>query len=88
MVQDLVEKCINAKTGDIIIEIDPKYFRPTEVELLLGDPKKAIDAFGFDHEVTSYKSLIKGILSYIYYGICVRFDKNLQLRCFRANFSR
>jgi GDPmannose 4,6-dehydratase len=35
------EKGINSITGDIIIEIDPIYFRPAEVDLLLGDPSKA-----------------------------------------------
>jgi GDPmannose 4,6-dehydratase len=35
------EKGINTKTGESIIEIDPSYFRPAEVDLLLGDPTKA-----------------------------------------------
>ncbi len=35
------EKGIDTKTGKIVIEIDPKYFRPAEVDLLLGDPAKA-----------------------------------------------
>ncbi|GAB7027923.1 GDP-mannose 4,6-dehydratase [Geotalea toluenoxydans] len=35
------EKGIDSKTGKIVIEIDPKYFRPAEVDLLLGDPTKA-----------------------------------------------
>ena len=35
------EKGIDTKTGRIVIEIDPKYFRPAEVDLLLGDPAKA-----------------------------------------------
>lgn len=35
------EKGIDTKTGKIVIEIDPKYFRPAEVDLLLGDPGKA-----------------------------------------------
>lgn len=35
------EKGIDSKTGRIVIEIDPKYFRPAEVDLLLGDPAKA-----------------------------------------------
>jgi GDPmannose 4,6-dehydratase len=35
------EKGIDAETGKIVIEIDPRYFRPTEVDLLLGDPTKA-----------------------------------------------
>jgi GDPmannose 4,6-dehydratase len=57
--QGLGEKGINAKTGDVIIEIDSKYYRPTEVDLLLGDPKKAIDTFGFDPEATSLEALVK-----------------------------
>jgi GDPmannose 4,6-dehydratase len=35
------EKGIDTKTGRIVIEVDPKYFRPAEVELLLGDATKA-----------------------------------------------
>lgn len=35
------EKGINSKTGAVVLEIDPKYFRPTEVDLLIGDPSKA-----------------------------------------------
>jgi len=36
------EKGINKKTGETHVEIDPYYFRPTEVEVLLGDPSKAM----------------------------------------------
>jgi len=35
------EKGIDKKTGEVVIEVDPKYFRPTEVDLLLGDSAKA-----------------------------------------------
>src|SRR5438067_6608067 len=35
------EEGVDDKTGDVLIKIDPRYFRPTEVELLLGDPSKA-----------------------------------------------
>lgn len=35
------EKGIDAKTGHVIVEVDPRYFRPSEVETLLGDPTKA-----------------------------------------------
>ncbi len=45
------EKGIEAKTGKIIIEIDPKYFRPTEVDLLLGDPSKAKQKLGWEPKV-------------------------------------
>jgi GDPmannose 4,6-dehydratase len=46
------EKGINAKTGKIVIEIDPKYFRPTEVDILLGDPSKAKSKLGWEPTVT------------------------------------
>ena len=44
------EKGINKKTGKVIIEVDPKYFRPTEVELLIGDPSKAHRELGWKHK--------------------------------------
>ena len=39
-----------AKTGRCLIEIDPRYFRPTEVDMLLGDPAKAHARLGWSHE--------------------------------------
>jgi GDPmannose 4,6-dehydratase len=53
------EKGICKKTDKIIIEIDPLYFRPTEVELLCGDPSKAKDLLGWDPNKTSFKDIIK-----------------------------
>jgi GDPmannose 4,6-dehydratase len=53
----LHEKGIDAKTGKIVIEIDQKYFRPTEVDLLLGDPSKAKDKLGWVPKVT-FESLV------------------------------
>jgi GDPmannose 4,6-dehydratase len=41
------EKGINKATGDVIVEVDPRYFRPTEVETLLGDPSKAKEKLGW-----------------------------------------
>ena len=35
------EKGIDTATGRVLVEVDPRYFRPTEVEQLLGDPSKA-----------------------------------------------
>ena len=46
------------KTGDTVIEIDPRYFRPTEVENLLGNPEKAARVLGWKPE-TSFQNLIK-----------------------------
>jgi GDPmannose 4,6-dehydratase len=52
------EKGIDARTGKIVIEIDPKYFRPTEVDLLLGDPTKAKQKLGWEPKVT-FEGLIE-----------------------------
>lgn len=41
------------KVGDIIMQIDPCYFRPTEVETLLGDPSKAKNKLGWVPEITA-----------------------------------
>lgn len=52
------EKGICTKTGNTIVEIDARYFRPTEVELLLGDPRKAQEKLGWVHE-TSVRDLAR-----------------------------
>lgn len=44
------EKGINKETGDVVVEVDPQYFRPTEVELLIGDPSKAQEKLGWNFE--------------------------------------
>ena len=51
------ESGVDTKTGEIRIRIDPRYFRPTEVESLLGDPGKAKAKLGWTAEV-SFESLI------------------------------
>ena len=51
------EKGIDADNGDVLIEIDPRYFRPTEVDLLLGDPSKAKEKMGWVH-TTPFKQLV------------------------------
>jgi len=38
--------------GDVIVEVDPRYFRPAEVETLLGDPTKAKEKLGWVPEIT------------------------------------
>lgn len=52
------EKGIEKKTGEVIIEIDPQYFRPTEVDLLLGDASKAKKILGWEAK-TKFKDLVK-----------------------------
>lgn len=44
------EKGIDRKTGRILVEVDPRYFRPTEVDLLIGDPTKAYEKLGWKHK--------------------------------------
>ena len=53
------EKGIDVKTGKVIVEVDPKYFRPAEVEQLLGDPTKAKTRLGWNPQKTSFEELVK-----------------------------
>ena len=46
------DKAPAAKLGDVIIKIDPRYFRPAEVETLLGDPTKAKEKLGWVPRIT------------------------------------
>ena len=46
------------KVGDVIVEIDPRYFRPTEVDVLLADPSKARERLGWTSKVT-FEELVK-----------------------------
>jgi len=52
------EKGIDSKTGKIVVEVDPKYFRPSEVNLLLGDYSKAKSVLGWEPKVR-FKELVK-----------------------------
>jgi GDPmannose 4,6-dehydratase len=46
------EKGLDKNSGKVLIEVDPRYFRPTEVEALIGDPRKAHNKLGWRHRVT------------------------------------
>jgi GDPmannose 4,6-dehydratase len=52
------ERGIDQSTGAVLVEIDPRYFRPTEVAALLGDATKARRALGWSHK-TSFDTLVK-----------------------------
>ena len=52
------EKGYCAKTGKLLVDVNPKYFRPAEVDLLLGDPSKAEKILGWKRK-TSFKELVK-----------------------------
>ncbi|MGI9360764.1 MAG: GDP-mannose 4,6-dehydratase [Parasphingorhabdus sp.] len=57
------EKGTCKDTGKCLVEVDPRYFRPTEVELLLGDPTKAKEKLGWSHE-TSVRDLAREMVQY------------------------
>ena len=51
------EKGICSDSGEVLVAVDPRYFRPTEVDLLLGDPAKAKKVLGWEHK-TSFEDLV------------------------------
>lgn len=53
------EKGIDRKTGKTLVEVDPKYFRPTEVDQLLGDPTKAKTLLKWNPTKTSFEELVR-----------------------------
>ena len=58
------EKGIDVATGKVLVEVDSKYFRPAEVEQLLGDPTKAKTLLGWNPTKTSFDELIKKMVRY------------------------
>jgi GDPmannose 4,6-dehydratase len=52
------EKGLDAKSGDVLVQVDPRYFRPSEVDLLIGDPTKAREKLGWHHSV-SFSALVQ-----------------------------
>jgi GDPmannose 4,6-dehydratase len=59
---ELDEKGTDAKTGEVLVEVDPRYFRPTEVDHLLGDPSKAKRVLGWQHR-TNFRELVADMVS-------------------------
>lgn len=53
------ERGIDIATGRILVEVDPKYFRPAEVETLLGDPAKAKELLSWNPSKTSFEELVR-----------------------------
>lgn len=53
------EKGVCRATGKVLVEVDPKYFRPAEVEQLLGDPTKARTLLGWNPRKTSFEELVR-----------------------------
>ena len=57
------EKGVDATTGKVLVHIDPAYFRPSEVDLLWGDPSKAIAKLGWKTK-TTIKELVRIMVQY------------------------
>ncbi len=72
--QGVFEKGICVKTGKTVVEVDPKYFRPAEVEQLLGDPTKAKTLLGWVNK-TSFPELVKIMVEHD-----MKFVKKLHMR--------
>ena len=53
------EKGIDVATGKVLVEVSPEFFRPAEVDLLLGDPTKARETLGWNPRKTSFDELVK-----------------------------
>lgn len=53
---------VDARRGEVLVRIDPRYFRPTEVDLLLGDPSKARQVLGWRHTV-SFAEMVREMVS-------------------------
>jgi len=59
----VTEKGINQKDGKVLVEIDPRYFRPAEVDLLIGDSSKAKEKLGWESKV-KLPELVKMMMEY------------------------
>ena len=55
------ERGLDKSTGETLVEVDPRYFRPTEVDFLLGDPSKARAKLGWRHK-TSFAALVSNMV--------------------------
>ena len=69
------EKGIDQATGRVLVEVDPKYFRPAEVEQLLGDPTKARTKLGWNPRKTSFEDLVRIMVKHD-----MKFVKKLHLK--------
>ena len=75
---DMRAKC---KPGDVVVKVDPRYFRPTEVETLLGDPSKAKAKLGWT-PTTTFDELVREMVESDY--TAARRDSLIKLAGFQA----
>ena len=70
-----IEYVVDSKNDKVLVEVDPKYFRPCEVEQLLGDPTKAKTLLGWNPTKTSFPELVRIMVAHD-----MRFVKKLYLK--------
>jgi GDPmannose 4,6-dehydratase len=78
----LDEKGIDADTGRVIVTVDPRYFRPTEVDTLLGDPTKAKEKLGWKPKISFEEMIAEMVQSDLE---AARSDQLLQKEGFQVN---
>ena len=59
----MLERGVDSVSGKVLVKVDGKYFRPAEVELLLGDPSKAEKELGWKRQI-SFSDLVSGMVRY------------------------
>ena len=69
------ERGIDKATGKVLVEVDPKYFRPAEVEQLMGDPTKAKTLLGWNPRKTPFEELVRIMIEHD-----MRFVRKLYIR--------
>ncbi|WP_298631560.1 GDP-mannose 4,6-dehydratase [uncultured Porphyromonas sp.] len=58
------EQGVDRKSGRVVVEVDPRFFRPSEVETLLGDPSKARRELGWNPRTTSFEALVRKMVEH------------------------
>jgi GDPmannose 4,6-dehydratase len=81
MVSAVSGKQAKCKPGDVVVRVDPRYFRPTEVETLLGDPTKARERLGWQPRI-SFGELVKEMVESDY--VAARRDALVKMAGFTA----
>lgn len=62
--EDVLEKGIDTKTGKVLVEVSAEFFRPAEVDLLLGDPTKAKEVLVWNPRKTSFEELVRRMVEH------------------------
>ena len=60
----LAEKGVDSATGRVLVEVDRRFFRPAEVDQLLGDPAKARERLGWNPRKTSFDTLVRRMVAH------------------------